>query len=738
MTAAHPLFGPLEPELCRDLAAWATAMLERHLRGEPHHLKQALSDLELEYGPLAPLRIHQARPFLQIRLALKGHLQDAPLAAFLAEECQRGGAAAALSADALTAWVLAAALRRRQRSPGQSAIRSGLDAARLLKRAAPELLAELSLTGADMAGVAEQLLALIPREDLPRVIRGYLQRIHYLLRVTLDDKDAIFRQVGERRPSAVSPRDGHKAAEVFPAILSLPGEALGLLRSGSEAGQEAALAGAREEQADDEASGSLWVADRPDKRRFTPRRTAERRLAAVVKAMSRRQLSLSAETDTLTPLEVCLLADFCLQDQSRAARAVFLQLVTGGAFRASAPTGQGLVRDPEGEPFYALNVTLPEPGALIEEEDATEPEPAAQTLWLDLPALPPEVRDVFAAWQETLTISDKEMREALGVLQGKVSRPLSPGRIRRYKADWLRTQGCDPAIVGFLTGELPAYRAQLHYTRLRRAELIWWHRRYLLAHFGSRIRPFPEAPGYYGSQIARPIELFARVMREQQSKLTDCRAEPPNLRPAIITAHNLYTGYTLMLLYLATGHRPVGSPFERLGDMDLDTGLIWISDKSTAGERGARVLVLPQAAQQQLRHWCDHLRRLEAALSFRHLPTMEARIRAALTRDPRAQAPLFFIISEEGRVTELSTATQRELLKRFLRLPLNWSRHLLRSALTSRVDGQLLDAWMGHAHYAELPFKAASGLGIGDLRKVAGEIDLMLEDHGITALESPL
>ncbi|MFC3314321.1 hypothetical protein ACFOHK_16350 [Falsigemmobacter intermedius] len=44
----------------------------------------------------------------------------------------------------------------------------------------------------------------------------------------------------------------------------------------------------------------------------------------------------------------------------------------------------------------------------------------------------------------------------------------------------------------------------------------------------------------------------------------------------------------------------------------------------------------------------------------------------------------------------------------------------------------------GHAHYAELPFKAASGLGIGDLRKVAGEIDLMLEDHGITALESPL
>ena len=136
--------------------------------------------------------------------ALKGHLQEAPLAAFLAEECQRGGAAAALSADALTAWVLAAALRRHQRSPGQSAIRSGLDAARLLKRKAPELLAQLSLTGRDMAGVAEELLALIPREDLPRVIRGYLQKIHYLLRVTLDDKDAIFRQVGERRPRALS------------------------------------------------------------------------------------------------------------------------------------------------------------------------------------------------------------------------------------------------------------------------------------------------------------------------------------------------------------------------------------------------------------------------------------------------------------------------------------------------------------------------------------------------------
>ena len=738
MTAAHPLFGPLEPELCRDLAVWATAMLERHLRGEPERLQQALSDLEVECGPLAPLRIHQARPFLQIRLALKGHLQEAPLAAFLAEECQRGGAAAALSADALTAWVLAAALRRHQRSPGQSAIRSGLDAARLLKRKAPELLAQLSLTGRDMAGVAEELLALIPREDLPRVIRGYLQKIHYLLRVTLDDKDAIFRQVGERRPRAPYARGERSEGEVPPALLSLPGEGISLLRSGGEAGQEAALAGAREEQADDEASGSLWVADRPDRRRFTPRRTAERRLAAMVKAMSRRQLSLSAETDALTPLEVSLLTELCLGQQSPAARAVFLQLVTGGAFRASAPAGQGLIRDPEGQPFYALSVTLPEPGSLIEEEEAVEPGAADQPLWLDLPMLSPEVPDAFAAWQEALITSDKEMREALGVLQGKVSRPLSPGRIRRYKADWLRTQGCDPAIVGFLTGELPAWRAQLHYTRLRRSELIWWHRRYLLAHFGTRVCPFPEAPGDYGSRIALPMTLFATVMGAQQRKLSEARAVSSPAPWEIVAAHNLYTGYTLMLLYLATGHRPVGSPFERLGDMDLATGLIWISDKTTSGERGARVLVLPQAAQQQLRHWCDQLRRLQAALGVYRLPSLRARIEAALTADPRAQAPLFFLFSEEDRVTELSTATQRVLLQRFLRLPLNWSRHLLRSALTSRVDGQLIDAWMGPAHYADLHFKAASGLGIGDLRKVAGEIDLMLEDHGITALESPL
>ncbi len=736
MREEHPLFGPLDPDLCQDLAVWASAMLERHLTGEPERLQQALSDISRECGSLADFRSHQPRPFRQIRIALRGLKKKAPVSAFLVEECSHGGPAAALAGEALTAWVLAAVLRRRQRSRDQSAIRTGLDAARLLKKSAPSLLTEMSWAGSDMAQVAQQLRAMITRADQPLVVQRYCYSIDCLLRYTLDDREAITRQSTAREGRGTVLRGAALRGEDVPHIVSFPDERLGFLNSGDgEQGQ--GLSGSAAEQSADESSGRIWAVDGPSGKSYTPRRTAQRRLAAMVKDLSRRQLSLSAEADALTPLEISVLSQFCLERHDRTARGVFLRLVTGGGFRQSAQAGQGLVKDPEGMPFYALSVTLPDPGSLIE-EGGEAPEADDQSLWLDLPADHLGATYPHSDWQEAVTVSDKEMQDALAALRGKVSRGFSLGRIRRYKADWLRAQGCDPVIVGFLTGELPAYRAQLHYTKLRRSELIWWHRRYLFALVGPRVQPFPDAPEAYGSRVALPMGPFAVLLAQFAKELIANRPSRDAPLSSVVVAHNLYATYTLILLYLATGHRPVGSPFERLGDMDFETGLIWISDKTSTNQRGARVLVLPELARAQLQFWCAHLARLQVRPTRAHNPRLEDRIRAALAQDPRAQQPLFFTLEPDGEVAELTTAKQRQLFEKLSPLPLNWSRHLLRSALTSSVDGQLIDAWMGHAHYAELPFKAASGLGIGDLRQVAHEINRMMRQNGISAQESPI
>lgn len=738
MREEHPLFGPLHPDFCQDLAVWANAILERHLAAEPKRLQQALTDLSLECGSIADFRSHQPRPFRQIRIALRGLKNKAPVSAFLVEESSHGGRAAALAGEALTAWVLAAVLRRRQRSRDQSAIRTGLDAARLLKKSAPALLTEMSWVGSDMEQVAQQLRAMITRADLSLVVQRYCYSIDCLLRYTLDDKEAITRQSSARDVKAPVLRGAALRGEDIPHIVAFPDEGLGFLDSSDREGaQDQGLSSSAAEQSADESSGRIWAVDRPSGKSYTPRRTAQRRLRAMLKDLSRRQLSLSAEADALTPLEISVLSRFCVARHDKAARGVFLRLATGGGFRQSAQAGQGLVKDPEGVSFYALSVTLPDPGSLIY-EGGEEAEAGDQSLWLDLPSDHHGATYPYSDWQEAVSVSDKEMQDVLTELRGKTSRSFSLGRIKRYKADWLRAQGCDPVIVGFLTGELPAYRAQLHYTKLRRSELIWWHRRYLFALFGPRVQPFPDAPDAYGSWVALPIGPFAVLLAKFAKELIANRPSGDAPLSSVVAAHNLYTSYTLILLYLATGHRPVGSPFERLGDMDFETGLIWISDKTSANQRGARVLVLPALARAQLQFWCEHLVRLQARLGRAHTPSLEDRIGAALAQDHRAQQPLFFTLEPDGEVTELSTAKQRQLLDKLSPLPLNWSRHLLRSALTSRIDGQLIDAWMGHAHYAELPFKVASGLGIGDLRQVAAEIDRMMRQNGITAQESPL
>ena len=192
-----------------------------------------------------------------------------------------------------------------------------------------------------------------------------------------------------------------------------------------------------------------------------------------------------------------------------------------------------------------------------------------------------------------------------------------------------------------------------------------------------------------------------------------------------------------MLLYLASGHRPVGQPFERLADFERQTGLLWISDKTGRGGRGTRMIVLPPSALRQIDHWHDHLTRLAARLNWRDRSLVTDRIAPALSLASDAR-PLFFLLGPDGRPRELSADEQKAAFKSVLATPLNWSRHILRSALIGQVPGPALDAWLGHAHQGEEGFRPASGLGLRDLRDIADRIEVILAAHGAMPLESPL
>ncbi len=205
----------------------------------------------------------------------------------------------------------------------------------------------------------------------------------------------------------------------------------------------------------------------------------------------------------------------------------------------------------------------------------------------------------------------------------------------------------------------------------------------------------------------------------------------------IRAAHNAFALYTLMLLYLATGHRPVTHPFEFRSDLDLEAGLFWVSDKTGRGARGTRMLPLAPRAIAQAEAWIAHLELLERRLALTH-PDEAARVRAALALDEKSRGPFLLRFDKDGTLVPLRPADQQSDFGPVLPAALNWTRHILRSTLAGRCNPAAHDAFLGHSHTGESPFAAGSSLGLGDLWPVADAIEDLLASLGADAVGSPL
>lgn len=324
-------------------------------------------------------------------------------------------------------------------------------------------------------------------------------------------------------------------------------------------------------------------------------------------------------------------------------------------------------------------------------------------------------------------------REIFARLRPRLARPMTAGRIARYKSEWLRRAGADMAVIGFLTGMDPARRAQMHYTAARRADLQGWHARYLGEALGlTAVRPepgSPEASGSYGSGIRLDDDILRALFEEQRRRLRELATGPVAPLARIAAAHNAFTLYTLMLLYLATGHRPVSHPFELLSDIDLETGLVWIADKATGP--GGRVALLPPVARVQVAAFRAHLLRLAGMLALPTPDLVARRVRPAAVTAGRDGA--------RGELREMNLQAQLAELADVFPIQLNWTRHTLRSRLLAdRAAPQAIDALLGHSHLGEEPFAAGSSFSIGDLRARSLRIEAALQDWGVSPCQTPL
>lgn len=202
----------------------------------------------------------------------------------------------------------------------------------------------------------------------------------------------------------------------------------------------------------------------------------------------------------------------------------------------------------------------------------------------------------------------------------------------------------------------------------------------------------------------------------------------------IIKRHNAFTSYCLGMLLLCTGHRPTKDPFSSIKHFHLDKGVLLICDKATDQERAWRLVALPPMAVSQMRVYLDYLPKLAAHLQGEdHSSDLPQRIVRMVSGEADI-LPLFFFLSNRGRLKQISVSKSK-LAKHwslFWPLPVYFLRHIMATMLlrhTNRAD--YVQIQLGHMKGVDYPLGEKSTTSpLQMLSEIGSSLNNILEHLG--------
>jgi hypothetical protein len=750
---SDPFFGQLEPAARSLVYAEAHRLLRRAL-GESHYLLRLLVDeLDQQCGPEAQGgAAHGDGPerdgllSLHARLAARGQIMTAQVAAAIAAQPRPlpDGRIPQDCADLLGGWAVAAMLRRLDLAEDENTdvredencVRQGADAFRLLKTKDPVTDLELiNLAGVSSFEAAVERLESIRNDFSSRppssMFDQRLEKLLALFRAAATERGDLARTAGRQwREQPVTAPDGDDEDPGLTEYRDVEGEAPGPDAGDWEQREQERLA---DEQRDEfYISRSASTVD--------DREQANARTTTAVAVAATRALALPAEADVLTAHEARVLVDAARANPDNPAlQSLALALVFGRRVDR-LKRAFGLPRETELPPerwtihrkrlVFDLTVILPD----LTERDSVFEDPERVKGGRERVRLsPPDWLDPEALHE----VDKADLDSAMTGLRKQVARPVSEGRIAGWLQASLQRAGADAALIGALCGIAPGERAQMHYTVLSADDVRGaWER----ALVGLCIAPPPriEADAFIGSSVRPERSAFRKAVATLAARAATLGPDAP--LSDLVAAHDAFTSYTLELLFLATGHRPVSAPFGQYADHDLETGVMWVSDKATRGGPSTRLVALSPFAKDQLGFWVEHLEALAARLERLGSRVHQTRIRPIFSPSRGgAPLPLFFFLAEDGRVVEVTETEIRDRRAGVLPKPVNAARHMLRTHLAaSRMPTHAIDAFFGHGRLGEEPLTSDSALRFGDLQNIAMAAQNLLEDLGFTPLRSPL
>lgn len=195
-------------------------------------------------------------------------------------------------------------------------------------------------------------------------------------------------------------------------------------------------------------------------------------------------------------------------------------------------------------------------------------------------------------------------------------------------------------------------------------------------YLGSPIDPLPETVHSIATQLENAVKAVRR----------DVVSESYRLR-----FHNAFASYIHMMLRYGTGLREVGDPIPDWRRINLDRGVIILSDKDDVASFSSRILPMPELMIEQLRQWQRHV-----ANNIDYFNVLGG------MKNNSSWPVISYLGYKRGRVelVQSTDAQIRDQVMEFIpefNLPWNCNRHYLRSRLTELgCQGELIDFVMGH------------------------------------------
>ncbi len=457
---------------------------------------------------------------------------------------------------------------------------------------------------------------------------------------------------------------------------------------------------------------------------------------AVAANIERREKALSTDSRYLTQHELSVLIDECMQNiQEIDYGLLFLSLATGRTVVELLINKKKLVlsNKPPFKGYVVIHHKLSLPSYQIDKRIKKLISTSNGDVVLVLPRV---LTDVV----RKIVVSDLRPDEALVTVSEcltKLNRVnntrLSLAKINNVLSFYLSNIGADTAEIAFMRNKGITQQAGCYYYQVPVQKLIDHHQCFLSS--------LDEDEKYNLNDFAEDTKLKVGSSLQVQrscviSLFSLLHQSMTNFKqqgwPRIEDLHNYLTMYTLFLLNLSTGHRPVINPYHTLSSFDLIARTVFISDKEARGSQSARVLKIPAIALEQLNNYISHLTSIQ-----RYFSQLSVKNGEFLKGVIKGENPLFHMI-ENGKFLAVTPRILDRFCLDILPLPQNWHRHFIRTWLRNNgAKPYSVDAWMGHIGADGDPFSRYSGASMKDLESISTLLNkLLTQDLNIKPFKS--